>query len=196
LPQRRAGILSQGSFILAHSGEVDTNPIRRGSFVIRHLLCGVIPDPPPGIEEVKVMLTKDSTVEDQYPQHRLPGCKHCHVFMNPLGFGFEDVDAVGKLRTSDNGKPIDSKGYILNTTTDEKTEFGPGEVYKAVAEAPDTASCFVLRAFQYALGRAAGKEDRPRLLDLAKRFRANEMNVVELFADIIASESFAVRAAP
>jgi hypothetical protein len=193
LSGRRLGVLSHGSFILAHSGESDTNPIRRGSFVQRHLLCGVIPDPPAVLDTPEIMLTGESTIEDIYPQHKISACKGCHEFMNPLGFGFEDLDTIGRSRTSDNGMPVNSAGYLLSTISGEKKTFLAGGIYETIADMPDTSACFTLRTFEYAMGRPGGKEDLDLLLRLARTFRSNNWRVLDLILDIVKSEAFTTR---
>ena len=39
-------------------------------------------------------------------------CASCHASIDSLGFAFENFDGIGKLRTTDNGKAVDSSVTI------------------------------------------------------------------------------------
>ena len=44
-------------------------------------------------------------------KHRAnPNCASCHQRMDPIGFGFENFDAIGQWRTRDGNFDIDSSG--------------------------------------------------------------------------------------
>ena len=46
-------------------------------------------------------------------QHRAdPICASCHARMDPLGFGFENYDAIGAWRELDGKFPIDPSGKL------------------------------------------------------------------------------------
>ena len=40
-----------------------------------------------------------------------PTCAACHNKMDPLGFGLENYDGIGKWRTMDGKFPVDSSGH-------------------------------------------------------------------------------------
>ena len=48
-----------------------------------------------------------------------PVCRACHSKIDPLGFSFERFDGSGKLRTTDNGKPVDSAALAEALSTSE-----------------------------------------------------------------------------
>ena len=49
-------------------------------------------------------------------------CAGCHHgFINPVGFGFENYDAAGVFRTTENGVTIDATGTLAGTAA--KTAF-------------------------------------------------------------------------
>jgi hypothetical protein len=194
VPEFKAGILSQGAFMLAHSGEAETSPIKTGSFVRRRLLCESIAPAPPTAPTKVDPPTGGQTVRDVFNQHTKAGCKNCHVMMNPIGFGFENLDPVGKTRTLFNGLPIDSSGEIVSGDRTSSRPFQAGTgLFEALSEMPEVSDCFTLRVFQYALGRAAGKQDQALLETVAKRFRGAEPRIDELMIAIVTSDAFLSR---
>ena len=84
-------------------------------------------------------------------QHRAnPNCATCHARMDPLGFGFENFDAIGAWREKDGKFPIDASGVL----PDGQTFKGPTEL-KAIlkAKANEFARCLAEKMLTYALGR-------------------------------------------
>jgi Protein of unknown function (DUF1592)/Protein of unknown function (DUF1588)/Protein of unknown function (DUF1585)/Protein of unknown function (DUF1595) len=194
LPEFKAGILTQGSFMLAHSGEEQTSPVKRGSFVRRHLLCNTI-EPAPANAPTKVdPVGGGQSIRDLYNQDRRPGCETCHKLMNPIGFGFENIDAVGRTRTVYNKLPIDSSGEIFSQDLDKVKSFGAGTgLYETLSTMPEVSACFTLRMYQFALGRSAGRQDKEILDPLAAKFRASDLKVIDLMVDIATSPAFLTR---
>ncbi len=97
----RKGILTHPAWLIAHSQNAATDPIRRGKWIREKLLAGNVPDVP-------------ITVDAQIPEHpdktlreRLAGatqkqeCWKCHQHMNPLGLAFEMYDDFGRHRTAE-----------------------------------------------------------------------------------------------
>ena len=56
------------------------------------------------------MTTRERVSLQTKPQ----ACQTCHATINPLGFAFENFDAVGRYRTTEQGKPIDASGFYAN----------------------------------------------------------------------------------
>ena len=99
---RRAGLLGQGTFLASTAGPTDTSPTARGIFIRERLLCQHVPPPPPG-----VITTLPDPLAEQPPKGRRqlmdehvenPTCASCHRLMDPIGFGFEHFDAIGRWR--------------------------------------------------------------------------------------------------
>ncbi len=50
-------------------------------------------------------------------QHRKnPSCANCHARMDPMGFAFENFDAIGKFRKKDGKFAIDPSGTLPSGT--------------------------------------------------------------------------------
>ncbi len=195
LPPERRGILSHGSLLAVTGGEVETSPIVRGLFVRRRLLCGELPPPPPGVAAMAEPDAENKPKRELFNQHQLAACRGCHALINPLGFGIENFDSVGRYRTVERGTPVDPSGTLVNMNgTETKSFTSSAGFFSTLAESSELTSCFVLRAYQFALGRPAGIEDRGVLAALAKKFRLDKYNIAHLMMEIAASDPFTTRA--
>src|SRR5260370_10592710 len=97
----RAGLLGQGSFLAATAGPVETSPTARGIFVREQLLCQHVPPPPPNVNTTLADPTEDMplTRRQRMSAHAVnPACASCHRLMDPIGFGLESFDAIGRWR--------------------------------------------------------------------------------------------------
>lgn len=52
LTGQRAGILTQPSWLTAHSSNFDNDPVKRGKWIYEHLLGGIIPDVPITVDAI------------------------------------------------------------------------------------------------------------------------------------------------
>ncbi len=193
-PAFKAGILTQGSFMLAHAGDSLTSPIKRGAFVRRRLLCNPILPAPPNAPKKVDPPSGGQSVKDVFNQDRTPGCMGCHRLMNPIGFGFENIDAVGRTRQTYNGLPIDSSGEIWTPDFSQSLPF-TGEVglFETLSSMPEVLDCFTSRLYQFALGRIAGKQDKEFLDPLAATFRSPNARMIDLMVEIAKSPAFVNR---
>ena len=101
---RRGGILTQASVLTVTSNPTRTSPVKRGKWILENILGTPPPPPPPGVEELKEGARQELTgsLRQRMEQHRAnPSCATCHQRMDPLGFGFENFDAIGGWRTKD-----------------------------------------------------------------------------------------------
>ncbi|MEI2621311.1 MAG: DUF1588 domain-containing protein, partial [Candidatus Nanopelagicales bacterium] len=112
-----------------------TSPVLRGRWVIESLLGDKIPPPPPGVpalDEKAAAAPGGVSLRKQLEQHRLKAeCAACHDKMDPLGFGLENFDALGRWRDDLNGQPLDTKGTLPSGEVYE----GPGGLKRIAAGA-------------------------------------------------------------
>ncbi len=78
-----------------------------------------MPPPPPDVPPLdEAAVGKSASLRQQMEKHRAdPACAVCHNKMDPLGFGLENYDAIGKWRTMDGKFPVDSSGTLPNGKT-------------------------------------------------------------------------------
>jgi len=165
----RGGILANGAFMARWGEAVETSPILRSVRVRRRMLCQDQPDPPAGtfaareekLAELSALL-QDETTTNRLKYHRLTEdtpCTTCHLqYINPLGFGMEDFDTVGKTRTADlNGNSIDPTGELYAPLTyaavDEVESFtGTRELGTVLSGLSSVQSCLPKQMFRYFTG--------------------------------------------
>jgi hypothetical protein len=104
----RIGLLSQGSFLVAHAPGPSGLPSRRGVVNMKMLFGSEIPPPPPGLPPT-VVPTTDAPARERSPMViGEPACYACHALIDPLGLGLEQFDGAGHFRTTQGGKAIDT----------------------------------------------------------------------------------------
>jgi hypothetical protein len=186
----RKGFLMQVGFLASHAYAIDTDPIHRGLFVVRELLCRDIPDPPAGASVTPLPET-DEPIETTREEVELltgqTGCVNCHQQINPPGFAFEGFDAVGQLRTVENGVPVDTSG-TLSIDKAEVAFSGPVELVEALAESAEARSCYAAKWLEFAYGRPLGKGDDDAIAELAVPVSVNQ-----LVARLITTRGFMTR---
>jgi hypothetical protein len=112
---RRAGVLGMGAVLAMTSSFKQTSPVLRGAWVLDTLFGTPVPPPPPDIPPLDTAAARKEkvTVRQKLMKHREDQtCATCHNLMDPIGFGLENFDWMGRWRAEDNGKPIDAAGEL------------------------------------------------------------------------------------
>ncbi|HZI13632.1 MAG TPA: DUF1592 domain-containing protein, partial [Myxococcus sp.] len=193
LPTRRgAGLLSQGGLMAVLAKPTETSPILRGKFVRERLLCQMIP-PPPDNAVIAPNTDPNATAREKLAEHRKdPSCGGCHIRMDPIGFGFEKFDGIGRFREMEpRGGPVDDSGDV-----DGNTFRGVSELGTLLAEDPKVHSCVVKQWFRFAHGRADSDDDACTLSTLEAAFTRSNGNVQDLLINLTQTEAFRFRTAP
>jgi hypothetical protein len=150
----RGGILTQASVLTVSSYPARTSPVLRGKWILENLLDSPPPPPPPNIPKLdETAIGAAASMRERLEEHRSnPACKGCHARMDPLGFGLENYDAIGRWRTHDRNLPIDASGSLPNGQSFE----GPEGLKKFLLKGQDRfARCLASKLMTYALGRKA-----------------------------------------
>lgn len=188
----RSGILTQASVLEVSSYGNRTSPVLRGKWILDNILNSPPPPPPanvPSLDEDAV--GSSASLRQQLEQHRKNAvCASCHSRMDPLGFGFENFDAVGAWRTLDGKFPIDPSGVL----PDGKAFRGADELKVILRQQKDTfAEGLTEKLLTYALGRGLDRSDRPSVKQIVTRMAANEYKFSGLLLGIVESAPFQVR---
>jgi hypothetical protein len=113
----RGGILTMPGVLATTSFPNRTSPVNRGVWVLEHVLGEHVPPAPanvPALEKQDQAKAATLTVRQRTELHRAdPTCNNCHKILDPIGFGLEHFDAIGRWRDQDeSGGPIDASGEL------------------------------------------------------------------------------------
>jgi mono/diheme cytochrome c family protein len=188
----RSGVLTQASILTVTSYPNRTSPVLRGKFLLENILNAPPPPPPPDagvLDESQVNL--NGTVREQFEQHRNhPQCASCHVRMDPLGFAFENYDAIGSWRTSEGKFPVDASGAL----PDGRKFTGAAGLKTILLTAKDDfALCLTEKMLTYALGRGLERYDRPAIREITRKMADNNYRFSSMILGIVASAPFQMR---
>ena len=159
---RGGGVLAQGSILTISSYSTRTSPVVRGKWILENFLNAPPPPPPasvPALDDSKVGQT--ASLRTQMEEHRAkPECASCHAKMDPLGFGLENLNAIGQWRDQDGKIPVDASGLL----PDGRTFHGPKELKTLMLADSDAFNRAITeKMFIYALGRGIEPFDRQAL---------------------------------
>jgi hypothetical protein len=168
-PTERKGLLMQVGFLASNAYSIKTDPIHRGLFVLRNLLCRTIPDPPAGASMTPPPETDTpprTTREEVDLLTMQPGCGGCHVDINAPGFAFESFDAIGQARTTENDVTVDTTGQL--DLTDGTLAFqNAQELVDGLAASSETNGCYAASWIEFAYGRRISSGDDTTRASLA-----------------------------
>lgn len=192
---QRDGWLARAAILLANSHSVRTSPTRRGLFIRQNILCQSIGSPPPDVPNTLDEETDEQprTLRQQLEQTHAKDtvCAGCHQRMDPLGFAFENFDAIGKYRDLDHGLPVDA-----DTELDGVAVSGAPGLGAALKDHSETAACFVRRLFRFATGRVEAKTETRSLKSLTSFFGQEGFRIKALLRQLVMSDAFRKVQAP
>ncbi len=189
-PTNRAGVLTQLGTLTRFN-----NPTQRGLLVQNRLLCSQVPPPPPGVD-TSLEIQPNQTRRQAWEEHIAnPACAACHRLMDPIGFGFESFDELGRFRTTDRALPIDNSGELLGIGDGDGPFTGAVELAQRLSESSLTAECFAQTWWVYATQREPTEVDACAIQQLSAAFKAANLDIRELLVALVKSEQFRFRGA-
>ncbi|MCM8526945.1 MAG: DUF1592 domain-containing protein [Lentisphaeraceae bacterium] len=188
--KQRGGMLTQSSILTITSLPKRTSPIYRGNWVISTILGTPTPPPPAnaGMLPEEPNKNKNESLKDLLSDHRnSPGCKGCHVKIDPPGFALENYDAIGRWREIyENGQPIDNVGEI-----DSRQVTGPEDLKKYLLQKRRLfLKNISQKMFGYALGRKIRANDLFSINQMVINLENHDNKIFALIATIALSNQF------
>jgi hypothetical protein len=184
-PKQRSGVLTHPYLLAAFSYPRSTSPIHRGVFLTRNIIGRALKPPPMAVAFKESDFSADMTMREKVAELTRPqACQSCHSVINPLGFSLEHFDAVGRLRTKEGDRPIDTVSDY--TTDDGKTVrlTGARDVAQFAVGSRPAQDGFVEQLFHQLVKQpilAYGPEVQERL---RQSFAASGFNVQNLMVEI------------
>lgn len=191
--RHRGGVLGMGAVLTLTSYPQRTSPVLRGKWILEELLGAPPPPPPPDAGGLPAADAPRNglTFRQRLEQHRnKPQCSGCHSRMDPLGFGLENFDAIGRWRTEIGKVPVDASGQM---STGEKFS-GPAELKQLLLQRKDEFARNVTeRMLAYALGRGVEFYDMPTIQKITQRLKEENYRSSTLILEIAKSYPFQFR---
>ena len=184
-PEQRGGVLTHPFLLATFSYTKSTSPIHRGVFVTRNILGRMLKPPPMAIAFMDDKFDPSFTMREKVTELTAkPACQSCHVTINPLGFSFERFDAVGRVRATDNNKPVDATSEYTAADGQVIKLTGARDVAKHAAESAAGQAGFVRNLFQSLVKQPPAAYSPELLGRLTDQFRADHFHIRNLAVEV------------
>ena len=196
----RGGLLTQASILMLTSDGTRHRPVHRGVWVSEAIFGKTPPPPPPNVEplEPTPLNQPKATVRMQLEAHTTHAtCASCHRKIDPLGFAFDNYDAIGRWRTEERvsggqgaNPPVQPGGAL----PDGRTFQSPEEFKQLLAQEVDRfAEAFVEQLATYALRRVMTIDDAAQIKAIAQASQKEEYRLRAVIENFVLSDLFQKR---
>jgi hypothetical protein len=190
--QGRAGLLGMAVFLTKNSQPQRTSPVKRGFWVVHHLLGEHIPPPPPDVVALpaKETDTGGKTIRELLRLHTDDAkCARCHVRFDDVGLAMEGFDAIGRKRDKDlAGRAIDN--VVKLPSGKEARGIPEFAEYLAQERADEFTKTLNRKLLGYALGRSLQLSDQLLLESMQEKLKQNGGRFGTLIETIVTSPQF------
>ena len=153
-------------------------------------------DPPPNIPNVEEagesFTDREPTFREMLDLHASePVCASCHKLMDPIGFGLDNFNAIGKYRETEFGQPIVASGTLASGE-----EFGGIHELKQILKTNHRGNfyrCLTEKLMTYALGRGLEYYDTETVDQIVEDLERENGKFSTLMMGIIESAPFQKR---
>ena len=201
---RRGGILGMAAVLTVSANGVETSPVTRGVFVSENILGVVPPSPPDEVPPIEPDIRGATTLRERLEKHReSKTCAECHHKIDPLGFGLEAFDELGRWRTHyrRSGKPVSVKS-APKLKVDCSGEMPSGEEFEDFRElryilVSTRSEVFIKHlittVLTYSTGRHMEVVDDYVIIDIQMRLKDKGNGLASLVEESLLSEIFRSR---
>ncbi len=190
---KRGGLLGMGAVHVLTSYPQRTSPVLRGKWILSELLGTPPPPPPPVVATLSPSDAPEAglTFRQRLEKHReKPACTGCHSRMDPLGFGLENFDPLGRWRDKIGETPVDSSGILPDGAKFD----GPQELKKQLlGRKDDFIRHTTEKMLSYALGRGLEPSDLPAVRKITDKLAQSDYKAPVLVREIARSYPFTHR---
>ena len=199
----RGGLLGMAAIHAMGSDGVNSSPVERGAWVLRHLLNDPPPPAPPNVPQITRLEGQILTTRERLLAHQEEAqCASCHRKIDPIGFGLENFNAAGKWRTENSYQARDGRGRSVGKrrtwTIDASGAFHKGQGFNDYHELRDLiadreeefAHGFTEHLIEYALGRPFGFTDEDLANEIVSSARSKEFAVSEFIHSLVQTRAF------
>ena len=187
----RGGLLTQAGLLAMNSDGKDSNPLKRGIWLLESILNDPPPPPPPAVPEIDLADPEilKLTLKERMEDHRSkPACISCHAKIDPWGIAFENFDAIGAWREKIGNTSVDSSSVLFN-----KQELHGADGLKRFLlqnRQDQFARAMTHKMASYALGRPLTFGDRAQIDRITAELRSKGDGLSDLILLIVTSDLF------
>ena len=196
----RGGLLTHASILSLTSDGTRHRPVHRGVWVSEALFGRTPPPPPPNVEPLAPTPSNQpkATIRMQLEAHAThAACASCHQKIDPLGFAFDNFDAIGRWRTSEHvagGKGEDPPVNAHGQLPDGRPYTGSDEFKSLLAQDIDRfAEAFVEQLATYALRRVMTIDDAAQIKAIAAASKKDDYKLRTVIENFVVSDLFRKR---
>lgn len=188
----RGGLLGMAAIHAMGSDGIESSPVERGVWVLRHILNDPPPPAPPNVPQLSRLADKPLTKREKLAAHMEEAqCASCHRKIDPIGFGLENFDAAGKWRL------VEGKGRHEHKI-DPSGAFHKGPAFADYFElrdiiarrGSDFARGFTEHLIGYGLGRSFGFTDEDLANEIMTEAKRGNFTVSEFVQALVCSQPF------
>ncbi len=212
--ENRKGILTHPAWLIAHSLNTESDPVRRGRFIQEKLLAGRVPDVPITVDAV-VPEDHTKTLRQRLDKVTSPQeCWKCHEYMNPLGLPFEIYDDFGRFRKDEPiehpenvvGKintyfnvyktlPVDAKGSLQGTGNPslDGNVRDAHDLIDRLSKSDRVRQSIIRHAFRFYMGRNEMLSDSQTLINADRAYTSSGGSFKSVILSLLTSDSFIYR---
>lgn len=197
---RRGGLLTQAAVLSLTSDGTRHRPVHRGKWVLESII-GKPPPPPPAnvkpIEPTPATQPK-ATIRMKLEAHKSDeNCAACHQRIDPLGFAFDNYDAIGRWRTEE----VMNDGTGVNPKVDASGKLPDGRRFSdaaglkklMLADLDKFNAAFIEKLATFALRRTMTIDDRQALASIAQQSKAADYRLPAIIEALVCSDLFQKR---
>ena len=196
----RGGLLTHAGVLMLTSDGTRHRPVHRGVWVSEAVFGKTPPPPPPNVEPLEPTPSNKpkATVRNQLEAHATHAtCAACHQRIDPLGFAFDNFDAIGRWRTEEAMKagqganpPVNASGKMA----DGRSYDGPEAFKKLLVQDLDKfGEAFVEQLATFALRRVMTVDDAAAIKAIAHASKVEDYRLKAVIEKFVLSPLFQKR---
>lgn len=184
-PHERSGVMTHPYLLSALAYHNNSSPIHRGVFLSRKIVGRTLNPPPVATAFENDQFDPHLTMREKVTQlTRHSSCMSCHAVINPLGFAMEHYDAVGRWRTEDNGKPLDTLSEYTNESGESVQLANARQVAELALNNPAAQHAFIAQLAQHWTKQFPAAYGPETIERLAAAFATEQFHVQNLLVRI------------
>ena len=188
---KRGGLLTTAAVMTLNSTGVDSNPLKRGVWLLERILHDPPPPPPPNVPEVDLTDPRilSMSQKERMADHRnQAACRSCHAKIDPWGIALENYDAIGAYRLTIRDQPVDATAVLYNQKRLDGVE--SLKEYLLSKRQDQFAKAMVHKLSAYALGRPMTFTDRAEIDKITMELKKRGYGMKDLVSLLIQSKLF------